>query len=100
VRLLPGDVFVAALAVDHQGDEIRLRARRDEQGRFLADDLGRTRFELLDGRIVAEHVVADHSRSHGRTHCGPRARDGIAAKVVFQGVHLGVLLSGVPSVRS
>ena len=45
--------------VRHLGDEVAHRARGDEQAGFLAEQLGGALLERVDGRVVAEHVVAD-----------------------------------------
>ena len=46
------------------GDLVRHRARRDEEGRLLAKKLGRALFEGLDGRVFGHHVVADLGLGH------------------------------------
>ena len=81
VRLLPDDVFVAALAVREQRDQVGLRARGREQRRFMAEQLGRARLQAVDRRVVAVDVVAHFGRGHGGAHGRARAGDGVASEV-------------------
>jgi hypothetical protein len=67
--------------VGHLGDQVAHRARRDEDAGFLAEQLGRTLFEGVDGRVVAEHVVADLGLGHRPPHRRGGLRYGVAAQV-------------------
>jgi hypothetical protein len=78
---LPGDDLLAAAEVGHQGHEIAHGAGGDEEARLLAEEVGGTLLELVDGRVVAEHVVAELGRRHGPAHRLGRAGDGVAAEV-------------------
>jgi hypothetical protein len=81
VRLLADDVLVAASAVRHHADQVRLRPRRQEHGGLEAEQRRDLGFERVDGGIVAEDVVADERLRHRRAHLrrGPRHR--VAAKI-------------------
>jgi hypothetical protein len=73
--------FVAALAVAHDRDEVALRAARHEQRRLLAEHRRDALLQRVDGRVVAEHVVAELGAHHRLAHRGRRAGDGVAAQV-------------------
>jgi hypothetical protein len=81
VGLLADDVLVAALAMAHQRGEVRLRPGREEQRGLEAEELRRALLELVHGRIVAEHVVADRGGRHRRAHRGRGLGYGVAAQV-------------------
>ena len=70
VLLGADDDFVAALAMAHQRGEVRLRPGRKEERRVEAEHLCGAFLQPVDGRIVAEHVVAElcfhHRAAHGR----------------------------------
>ena len=51
-----------------------MRARRDEDGRFLAEQFGHPRSQGRDGGIFVEHVVAHLGGGHG----GPHGRRSVA----------------------
>ena len=53
----------------------------DEQAGFLAEQLGRALLEGVDGRVVAEDVVADLGLGHRPAHPGGGLGDGVAAQV-------------------
>jgi hypothetical protein len=55
---LADDVLVAALAVAHQRAQVALRAGGHEQRRLLAQHRGDALLQRVDGRVVAEDVVA------------------------------------------
>ena len=86
--------LVAGTGVDAHGDLVRHRPRRHEEGRLLAEELGRAAFELADGRVLAEDVVADLGGGHGGPHAGRRPGDGIAAQIE-DGTRHGTLSEGV-----
>ena len=75
------EVFVAALAVRHQRQQVRLRAARNEQTGLEAEVAGQPRLQGVHGRVVAEHVVADVGPQAGLPHRRGRAGDGVAAKI-------------------
>ena len=81
VRHLADDVLVAAAAVAHDRDQVALRAAGHEERRFLAEQRGDPLLQRVDGRIVAEDVVADLGRGHRRAHRRRRPRHGVAAQV-------------------
>ena len=77
--------LVARLAVDPHRDLVAHRARGDEHGRLLAEHVGDPRFERVDGRVLADHVIAHLGRGHRRAHRRRRFRDGVAAKIDRRG---------------
>ena len=79
------DELVAPPAVGEQRAEIRLCATGDEDGSLLAEALGDDRLEAVDGRVVAEHVVADFGVGHRGAHRGSRLGDGVGAKIDHEG---------------
>jgi hypothetical protein len=85
VRFLAENDLVAALAVAHQGREVGLGARGEEERRLEAEDLGRARLQAVDRGIVAEDVVPQLGLEHRAAHPGRRARDGIRAQVYDSG---------------
>ena len=70
VPVLPHDRFVAALAMDQQTQQIGLRARGGKERRLEAQHLCSLRLQAVDGRVIAEHIVAHLSSGHGRAHGG------------------------------
>ena len=69
------------LAVDADADLVAHRAGGDEQGRLLAEQLGDSLFQLANGGVFAEDVVAHLGGGHRGPHRGRGAGDGVAAKV-------------------
>ena len=68
MRLIAQDHLVAAAAMHQQADQVAHRARRHEQAGFLAQAIGRECLQPLDGRVIAQHVVADLGFCHGSAH--------------------------------
>ena len=64
-----------------QRDLVAHGAGRNVEAGLFAEQLGGAVLESHDGRVVAEHVVADLGLGHGATHLGRRARDGVAAQI-------------------
>ena len=87
--------FVAGAAVDPHRELIAHRARRDEQGRLLAEHFGDAILERDDGRIFAEDVVADFGGGHGRAHRWRGFRDSIAAQIDECGSQFGFPLPAI-----
>ena len=81
VVLAAGDRLLAAREVGHLGDQVAHRPRRDEQAGFLAEQLRRALLEGVDGRVVAEDVVADLGLGHRPPHRRGGLGDGVAAQV-------------------
>ena len=52
-----------------------------EQAGLLAEQLGGPLLERVDGRVVAEDVVADLGLGHRPAHLGGRLGDGVGAEV-------------------
>ena len=71
----------ADLQVGDQGSAVAHAAARHVQGRFLAEPLGGHRLQPLDGRIVAEGVVAHLGGVHGLPHPIGGMGEGVAAQV-------------------
>ena len=81
VVLAAGDGLLAAAEVGHLGDEVAHRPRRDEEARFLAEQLGCAFLEGVDRRVVAEDVVAEFGLGHRPEHGRGRVGDRVAAQV-------------------
>jgi hypothetical protein len=81
VRLLSDEVFVAALAVRHEPDQVALRAGRHVDRGLLAEHLREGGLEAVDGGVLAVDVVPHVGRGHGGTHPGGGLGDGIAAQI-------------------
>ena len=81
VRVLPGDVLVAPLAVRHQRAQVALGGGGQEQRGLEAEALGQHRLQPVDGRVLAKDVVADLGGRHRRAHRGGGAGHGIAAQI-------------------
>jgi hypothetical protein len=81
VRLLADDVFVPALAMAQQGDEVALGAAADEHRGFHAEHVGGEGFEFIDGRIFAIDIVAHLRGGHGTAHRRSRSGDGVASQI-------------------
>ena len=89
VGLVAQDHLVAAAAVRQQADQVAHGAGGDEQGRLFAQPVGGQRLQPLDGRVVAENVVA---------HLGP-AIAGRMAGVGWVKVSLRRSMRGVEVMR-
>ena len=70
---------VARLGVRSKRDLIGHAARWHEDSRFLAQDVGDDRLQLVHRRIVCVHVVSNNGLGHHLSHGVRRLRDGIAA---------------------
>ena len=81
VALALEDHFVAGIRERGHAEEIPHRARRHEEGRFLAQQSRHTPLECNNGGVVAEDVVADFRFRHGPAHGRSRSRHGVAAQV-------------------
>ena len=81
VRALLAEDLLAGLGEDLDADLVAHRARRHEERRLAAEERGYALLQAVDGRVVAEHVVADLGLRHRAPHVGARARDGVAAEV-------------------
>ena len=81
VRLVADDHLAPARAMRQQAGEVAHRPARHEDRRVLAHALRGAAFELVDRRVVPEHVVADVGRRHRRAHGGRGAGNGIRAEV-------------------
>ena len=99
MRLLPSDELVAAPAMAHQGQQVRLRTGRHEDRRILAQHGGHSLFQQIDRRIVAEHIVTHLGLGHGGAHTGRRARDGVGAEIVAYGIHGKTLRWSLPCAK-
>ena len=75
------EVFVAALAVRHQRQQVGLGAAGHEQAGLEAEIVGQTPLQRVDGRILAVDVVADLGARDRLAHRRRGAGDGVAAQV-------------------
>ncbi|WP_172461711.1 hypothetical protein [Dyella jiangningensis] len=81
MRVRAHQVLVAALAMGHQRQQVRLRTGRHEQTSLEAQLLGDALLEGIDGGVLAVHVVANLSVQHGGAHGGRGTGNGVAAQV-------------------
>ncbi len=81
VRVAVEEHLVARPAVDEERDEVRHRARQEEQRRLRPEALGDHRLEARDRRVLAVRVVAELRGRHRRAHPGRRQRLGVAPEV-------------------
>jgi hypothetical protein len=81
MRFHADDVFVAALAVGHQCEQVRLRAAGNEQPGLETKIASEALLQMVDGRIVAVDIVADFGVQHRFAHRQRWPGDGIAAQV-------------------
>ena len=79
--MLLGDEDVAGPAVELQGDLVRHRRRREENGPVLAEQLRDALLQLVHRRVLPHLLVADDGGSDGGAHAGCRAGDGVGAKI-------------------
>lgn len=79
--LLANDVFVAALTMRQQPQQIAHGAGGDEQRGGKTQAPGQLGFELIDRRIFAIDVVTRRGACHRLEHGGGRLGDGVAAKI-------------------
>ena len=73
--------LIAGLGMNADGDLVGHRARGDEEGGLLAEQLGHLAFQGDDRGVLAVDVVADLGLGHRPSHRGGRFRDGVGAKV-------------------
>ena len=71
----------AALAEAVERDLVRHRRGRQEERLLLPEQLGRTTLQLVDGRVLAQLLVADLGGGHRGTHLRRRDRRRVRAKV-------------------
>jgi hypothetical protein len=81
MRLLADDDLLPALAVRHERGEVGLGPGGEEEALLHAEALGGDFLQSVDGRVVAEDVVAHGGLGHGAAHRGRGLRDGVAAKI-------------------
>ena len=73
--------FIAGPTMHANTHLVRLRSRTGKHGRLFAEQFGNHRFQPVDGRIFARHVVANLGISNRFAHAGTGLGDGIAAHV-------------------
>jgi hypothetical protein len=61
----------------HQRREIGLRSARKQQRGLEAEERRGPLLQAIDGRVVAEDVVADLGLGHGAAHALRRTRNGV-----------------------
>ncbi|MNP15950.1 hypothetical protein D3C76_1083250 [compost metagenome] len=81
VRLLADDVFVTALAMGHQAQQVAHGARRDKQCGSKPQAVCQFGFQAVDRRIFAIHIVTGGGSGHRLEHAGGGLGDGVAAKI-------------------
>ena len=81
VALAADDHVVARPRQHAQRDLVGHRAGRQPERGLLAEQRGDALLQRVDGRVLAELVVADRSGGHRRAHRRRRPRDGVGAKV-------------------
>ena len=81
VGVLLRDQDVAGAAVQLQRNLIRHRRRRQEDRALLPEQVGDTRLQLVDGRVLPHLLVADLRGGDGSAHARRRAGDGVGAKI-------------------
>ena len=81
VRAAVADDLVALARERTERDLVRHRPGGRPDGRFLAEQGGDPFLEAVDGRVVAEDVVADLRVVHGLAHAGAGLGDGIAPQI-------------------
>jgi uncharacterized ParB-like nuclease family protein len=89
MRELIADDFVAGSRMQANANLVGHRARRAEQCSLHSEQLGRGALELVDGLVVAVHVVANLGGKHRLQHRLGRARHGIAADINYLVNYLG-----------
>jgi len=81
MRIRADQILVTALAVRHQGQQIRLRATADEQRGGKAQLFGQIALQCVHTGIVAKHIVTHRSRCHRCPHRVGGLSDGVAAQI-------------------
>ena len=81
VRPLLGDQLAAPLRLAEERDLVRHRRGREEERLLLAEEVCRPALELVDGRVLAELLVAHVGGRHRRAHLGSGIRGGVGAEI-------------------
>ena len=81
VRMLLREHLVAGLAVEAKRDLVRHRRCRQVDGLVVAEQLGDSPLEQVDGRILAFLLVADVGRRNRFAHAPSGLRLGIGAEI-------------------
>ncbi len=76
-----GDQLVPRLRLRLDRQSIRHRSGGHEKSRFLSQQSRNSILQLDDGRVIAQHIVADHSLRHHFTHRRGRLSHGVGAQV-------------------
>jgi len=75
------DVFVTTFAMTHQGEQVALRPRRNEQCGGETEFPGEALLQGIDRGVLAVDVVTDRRAQHGFAHGLGGLGDGVAAQV-------------------
>ena len=81
VCLLADDVFVAPFTVGHEAEQVAHGAGRHEQRGGKTETLGQPRFQPIDRRVFAVHVIAKGRAGHGVAHAGGGLGHGVTAQI-------------------
>ena len=81
VGLVAHDDLVAPVAVGQSGDEVAHGAAGGQQAGFLAQHGGGPLLQLINGRVLAENVVAHLGLGHGPAHLAGGFGDCVAAQI-------------------
>ena len=90
------DDLTAPRDMRDEAHEVAHRAAGHEQARLLAQEVGSASFQLLDGRVVLEHIVPDARGHHRLAHRGRWLGDRVRPEVDELG-HRWRSITGLPA---
>jgi len=76
-----GDDLLSLPRTDQHADEVAHGSAGHEEGGLLAEPLGGDLLEAVDGRVLAEDIVAQLGVGHGPAHLRAGHGEGVGAKV-------------------
>ena len=80
VSALFADDLLAMMGVQLDRNLVAHGSAGNKQRRLAAEDLGRDRFQAIDGRVVTVHIVTNFGLKHGAAHL----RRGLGNRVATQ----------------